>query len=192
MTQLILASSSPYRQKLLSRLAVSFECISPDIDESLREDESPEAYVKRLAKAKAEKVGTLHPQSIIIGSDQCSVNQGEILGKPKDHADAIAQLQRASGQSIEFLTGVCIHHHQSERTITWMDTFVVEFRNLSSEEIERYLEVEAPYNCAGSFKSEQLGIALCKAMHGQDPTALIGLPLIKVAQHLRDFGIRIP
>ena len=192
MTQLILASSSPYRQKLLSRLAVSFECISPDIDESLREDESPEAYVKRLAKAKAEKVGTLHPQSIIIGSDQCSVNQGEILGKPKDHADAIAQLQRASGQSIEFLTGVCIHHHQSERTFTWMDTFVVEFRNLSSEEIERYLEVEAPYNCAGSFKSEQLGIALCKAMHGQDPTALIGLPLIKVAQHLRDFGIRIP
>lgn len=192
MTQLILASSSPYRRELLARLAVAFECISPDIDESSGAHESPDVYVMRLAKAKAEKVGERHPNSIIIGSDQCSVNQGEILGKPKSHSDAITQLQQASGQSIEFLTGVCIHHQQSGRTIAWIDTFIVEFRELTLEEIERYLEIEAPYNCAGSFKSERLGIALCKAMHGEDPTALIGLPLIKVAQHLRDFGIKIP
>ena len=192
MTQLILASSSPYRRELLSRLAVPFESISPEIDESLHAQELPAAYVQRLAQAKAEKVGTEYPQSIIIGSDQCSLNQGEILGKPKDHADAVAQLQRASGQSIEFLTGVCIHHPHSARTVTWMEPFVVEFRELSAEEIERYLEKEAPYNCAGSFKSERLGIALCNAMRGEDPTALIGLPLIKVAQQLRDFGIDIP
>lgn len=192
MTQLILASSSPYRKELVARLGIPFDCISPDIDEARLENESPADYVQRLARTKAMKVADQYPDSIVIGSDQCSVNQGEILGKPNDHAHAVAQLQNASGKSIEFVTGVCVHHQPSERTIVWVDTFTVKFRELSREEIERYLEIEAPYNCAGSFKSESLGIALCDSMHGDDPTALIGLPLIRVAQCLRDLGMNIP
>ena len=192
MSQLILASSSPYRRELLSRLAISFECISPNVDESRLENELPDAYVQRLAKAKAIKIGQDHPDCLIIGSDQCSVNAGKILGKPKDRDHAIQQLQMASGNSIEFLTGVCIHHPESNWTQEWTDSIVVDFRKLSQKEIERYLDKEEPYNCAGSFKSEQLGISLCKAMRGDDPTALIGLPLIKVAQYLRDFGLDVP
>ena len=192
MVQLILASSSSYRKELLSRLAISFECISPNVDESRLENELPEPYVQRLAKAKAMKIGQDHPDCLIIGSDQCSLRSGEILGKPNDRDHAIQQLQKASGNSIEFLTGVCIHHLESNWTQEWVDTFVVEFRNLTQEEIERYLDTEEPYDCAGSFKSERLGISLCKTMRGDDPTALIGLPLIKVAQCLRDFGVNVP
>lgn len=192
MAQLVLASSSPYRRELLARLAVPFECLAPEVDEALLADEAPNAYVQRLAEAKAKKIAAQHLDRIVIGSDQCAVNRGQILGKPKDREHAIKQLQQASGQSIEFVTGVCIHHQMTSKTITWVDIFTVVFRDLSRQEIERYLDLEAPYNCAGSFKSEQLGISLCQSMHGDDPTALIGLPLIKVAQHLREMGINIP
>jgi len=192
MNRLILASSSPYRKELLERLHLKFECISPNIDESSLENEQPGTYVQRLAIEKAEEIGTTHSDSLIIGSDQCCVNNNIILGKPKNREHAIEQLSAASGKSIEFLTGVSIQHLASGWHREWMDTFSVEFRQLSLAEIERYLDAEQPFNCAGSFKSEKLGISLCNSMRGDDPTALIGLPLIKVAQYLRDFGLQVP
>ncbi len=192
MTRLILASSSPYRKELLERLHVEFECISPDIDEASLENEQPRAYVQRLAIEKAAKIGKTQVDSLIIGSDQCCVNNNIILGKPKDRDNAIEQLNAASGKYIEFLTGVSIQHPQSGWHREWMDRFTVEFRELSLAEIERYLDTEQPFNCAGSFKSEKLGISLCKSMRGDDPTALIGLPLIRVAQCLREFGLQVP
>ncbi len=192
MTRLILASSSPFRKELLERLHINFECISPDIDESSFENEQPGAYVQRLALEKAAKIGNTHTDSLIIGSDQCCVNNNIILGKPKDRDNAIEQLTAASGKNIEFLTGVSIQHPESGWHREWMDTFTVEFRQLSLAEIERYLDVEQPFNCAGSFKSEKSGISLCQSMRGDDPTALIGLPLIEVAQCLREFGLQIP
>jgi septum formation protein len=192
MTRLILASGSPYRKELLQRLNIEFECISPEIDESSLENEQPGAYVQRLAIEKAAEIGKSHADCIIIGSDQCCVNNNIILGKPRDRNNAIDQLRAASGKRIEFLTGVSIQHPKSGWHQEWMDTFSVEFRQLSIDEIERYLDVEQPFNCAGSFKSEKLGISLCQSMHGNDPTALIGLPLIKVAQSLREFGLQVP
>ena len=192
MTRLILASSSPYRRELLQRLQLNFECISPEIDESCRENEPPAAYVQRLAHEKAAEVSRHHPDAIVIGSDQCSVNNGNILGKPKNRDHAIEQLTAASGKSIEFLTGVSLQQQASDKQHEWIDTFTVTFRDLSRAEIERYLDAEQPYDCAGSFKSEQLGIALCQSMRGDDPSALIGLPLINVAKSLREFGLDIP
>ena len=192
MTRLILASSSPYRRELLQKLHLDFESISPDIDESSRKNEQPGDYVQRLAIEKAAEIGRTHPQGIIIGSDQCSVNRGNILGKPKDRDHAVEQLSAASGNTVEFLTGVSIQHIESGWHREWIDSFKVNFRTLEREEIERYLDIEQPFNCAGSFKSEQLGISLCESMQGDDPSALIGLPLIKLAQALREFGIQIP
>ena len=192
MTRLILASSSRYRRELLQKLQLEFECISPDIDESHRSNEAADEYVQRLAVEKAAKIGQQHSQALIIGSDQCSVNGEQILGKPKDHQHAVEQLRAASGRAIHFHTAVSIQHPESGWQRDWTNTFAVNFRILSNEEIERYLKAEQPYDCAGSFKSEQLGIALCESMQGNDPTALIGLPLIKVAQSLREFGLQIP
>ncbi len=192
MTRLILASSSPYRKELLERLGLKFECISPDIDESSLENEQPGAYVQRLAQEKAAEIGKTHADGLIIGSDQCCVNNNRILGKPKDRDHAIEQLSAASGKRIEFLTGVSIQHPETDWHRVWMNTFTVEFRELSLAEIERYLDTEKPFNCAGSFKSEKLGISLCESMQGDDPTALIGLPLISVAQSLREFGLDVP
>ena len=192
MTRLILASSSPYRRELLQRLQLDFESISPEIDESSHENEHPGAYVQRLAIEKAAKIGRSHPHDLIIGSDQCSVNGETILGKPKDRDHAIEQLSAASGKQIEFLTAVSVQHFDSGWHREWVDVFCVNFRPLSLDEIERYLDAEQPYNCAGSFKSEKLGISLCESMHGDDPTALIGLPLIRIAQSLREFGLQVP
>jgi septum formation protein len=192
MTRLILASSSPFRKELLERLHIDFECISPEIDESSLENEQPGAYVQRLAIEKATEISGTHKDCLIIASDQCCVNNNIILGKPKNRDNAIEQLSAASGKSIEFLTGVSIQHPESGWHREWMDTFTVEFRQLSLAEIERYLDIEQPFNCAGSFKSEKLGISLCQSMRGDDPTALIGLPLIRVAQCLREFGLQVP
>lgn len=192
MTTLILASSSPYRKELLERLGVNFECISPKIDESCRENEQPRAYVQRLAIEKAAKIGASRLDCLIIGSDQCCVTNNQILGKPRNRQHAIEQLSACSGQTIEFLTGVCILHPLSSWSREWISPFNVEFRDLADEEIERYLDIEQPFNCAGSFKSERLGISLCQSMRGDDPSALIGLPLIKVAESLREFGINVP
>ena len=192
MTPLILASSSPFRKELLARLGIEFDCISPEIDESQRENEQPVEYVQRLAIEKAAKVGEIHQECLIIGSDQCSVNGGEILGKPKDHQHAIEQLSRSSGKTIEFITGVSVSQPHSGWHHEWTESFFVEFRALTLDEIERYLLAEQPYHCAGSFMSEKLGVSLCQSMRGDDPTALIGLPLIKLAQCLREFGMPIP
>ncbi|MDW3094601.1 MAG: nucleoside triphosphate pyrophosphatase [Gammaproteobacteria bacterium] len=192
MTRLILASSSPYRKELLERLHIKFECISPNIDESSLENEQPGAYVQRLAIEKAAEIGKTHADSLIIGSDQCCVNDNIILGKPKDRNNAIEQLRAASGKEIRFLTAVSIQHPSSNWHREWVDVFTVEFRKLSMSEIDRYLDVEQPFDSAGSFKSEKLGISLCESMHGDDPTALIGLPLISVAQYLREFGLQVP
>ncbi len=192
MNRIILASSSPYRRELLQRLRLDFECISPNIDESRRENESAKDYVQRLAIEKAAEISRSHPQALIIGSDQCSVNDGQILGKPNNRAHAIEQLSAVSGKCVKFLTGVSLQHAESGWQRNWVDIFTVTFRNLSQDEIERYLDAEEPYNCAGSFKSEQLGIALCESMQGDDPSTLIGLPLIKVAQSLREFGLQVP
>ena len=192
MIPLILASSSPFRRELLARLNIDFECISPEIDESQLENELPKDYVQRLAIEKAAKISEKHPDCLIIGSDQCSVNSGNILGKPENHTHAVEQLRLSSGKTVEFITGVSLRHTQSNWHREWTESFLVEFRDLSTEEIERYLQVEQPYNCAGSFKSEKLGISLCRSMRGDDPNALIGLPLIKLAHYLREFGLQIP
>lgn len=192
MLKLILASSSPYRQQLLSRLGVSFDCVSPEIDEQHLKDESPDDYVLRLSREKAAKIGEIREKSLIIGSDQCAVCDQQIIGKPGSHAVALQQLSQLSGKQVDFITGVTVFNTQSGAMSTWADRYTIKFRTLQSDEIERYLRADEPYHCAASFKSESLGIALCESMQGDDPTALIGLPLIQVAQQLRQFGLVIP
>jgi len=194
--KVILASSSPYRKELLSRLGIEFDCYSPNIDESAIVGEAPDNYVRRMSREKAAKIGESHKNSLIIASDQASICNQEILGKPGDHEGAIEQLQRISGQEVSFNTAVTLLSTGSsgchDDSTTWIERFVVQFRPLDLAEIERYLMIDQPYDCAGSFKSEKLGIALCQSMRGDDPTALIGLPLISLAQHLREFGHQIP
>ncbi len=192
MLKLILASSSPYRQQLLARLGVSFECVSPDIDEQTLENENPDDYVLRLSREKAIKIGEIREKSLIIGSDQCAVCEQQIIGKPGAHDKAVQQLSQLSGKHVVFITGVTVLNSQSGEMRTWADHYTIKFRTLQASEIERYLASDQPYNCAASFKSESLGIALCESMQGDDPSALIGLPLLKVAQQLRDFGLVIP
>ena len=188
---LILASSSPYRRELLSRLGVEFSSIAPDIDESLLADETPEALVLRLAEQKARAVGESHPNALIIGSDQVAVLDQRILGKPGHHERAVEQLQQASGKRITFYTGLCLYNSGSGECQVCCEPFDVHFRELTPEEIERYLRKETPYNCAGSFKSEGLGICLFQGMQGNDPTALIGLPLIRLVNMLRKEGLDV-
>lgn len=190
--KLILASSSRYRRELLSRLNIEFESISPNIDESQHANEPAHTYVQRLAEQKAQVIADLHPDHLVIGSDQCTVMNTKIIGKPHTRAKAIEQLKAASGQQIEFLTGVSVIHQPSAWSRSFVETFWVSFRDLSQEEIERYIDTEQPLDCAGSFKSEGLGISLTNAMKGEDPTALVGLPLIRLAQALREFGWLVP
>ena len=189
---IILASASRYRQQLLARLAIEFEAIAADIDESRRQDECPNDYVLRLAQEKAAKIAQTHPNQLIIGSDQCALIEGEIVGKPGNRQAAIDQLQRASGKEIEFLTGLCVMQLDSQWQQHSVESFSVGFRRLSSDEIERYIDNEQPFDCAGSFKSEGYGVTLCRTMRGDDPTALIGLPLIRLSQMLREFGLKLP
>lgn len=190
--QIILASSSRYRQALLARLGVAFDCIAPEIDESRAEDEFPRDYVARLAHEKAAKIGESHSEALIIGSDQCAVVNGEIMGKPGDRETSIQQLRAAAGNEITFLTGLCVLHAASGWTQQYIEPFSVGFRDLTDAEIERYVDAEKPFDCAGSFKSEGYGVSLCQFMRGEDPTALIGLPLIRVCQSLREYGLQLP
>lgn len=186
---LILASTSPYRRELLARLGLPFTAIGPHIDESRREGEPAAAMVRRLARAKAQAVADQHPSAWVIGSDQCAVLGDAILGKPGTHVRAFEQLHAASGRSVVFHTGLCLMNLERgfERTVEV--PFTVRFRHLKDTEIERYLALEKPYDCAGSFKSEGLGIALFEALEGGDPTALIGLPLIALCALLREAGL---
>lgn len=189
--RLILASTSPYRRKLLNRLGLVFKAVAPDADESRYADEAPEALVRRLAEAKARAVAGRYPDALIIGSDQVAVIDGEILGKPGTHDAAVAQLRRLSGHKVTFLTGLCLLNSATGRVQLDMIPFYVAFRTLSDGMIERYLEREQPYNCAGSFKSEGLGIVLFERLEGDDPTALIGLPLIRLSRMLEAEGLSV-
>lgn len=186
---LILASTSPYRRALLSRLGLAFTTLAPRIEETRLEGESAPAMVQRLARAKAYAIAQDHPSAWVIGSDQCAVREGTILGKPGDHARAVAQLTAASGREVIFHTGLCLMNLAQGFEHTLEVPFTVRFRELSPSEIEHYLCREQPYDCAGSFKSEGLGIALFEALEGEDPTALIGLPLIALCRLLRQAGL---
>ena len=177
---------------LLRRLAIPFNVVAPEIDETARVDESPTDLVARLAFEKADAICRQFPAAVVIGSDQLAVFDGKVLGKPGNHAAAFQQLQSCSGQSVEFLTSVVTSCHESGFSEHYTDYTRVNFRSLSDAEIERYLEMEKPYDCAGAFKAESLGVVLFESIHSEDPTALIGLPLIRVAAMLRRAGIRLP
>jgi MAF protein len=188
---IILASTSPFRRELLGRLNLAFETATPDVDESRRENETAEALVRRLSESKARAIGASHP-GLIIGSDQVATIDDEILGKPGTHAQAVQQLRRLSGRPVLFLTGLCLLNSVTDEVQTDVIPFRVRFRELQDEQIERYLQHDQPYNCAGSFKSEGLGITLFERMQGDDPTALIGLPLIRLTGMLAKAGVTLP
>ncbi len=186
---LILGSTSPYRRELLQRLSVPFTTAAPDIDETRLPAESPADMVKRLSLGKAKAVAATHTDALIIGSDQCAVLREEVMGKPGTHANAVSQLRKASGQTVTFLTGLCLYDSRDNSYQLDIVPFEVDFRTLTETEIENYLLKDQPYNCAGSFRSESLGVTLFKRMRGDDPSALIGLPLIRLSQMLRQAGV---
>jgi septum formation protein len=186
---LILGSTSRYRRELLERLRVPFDVVSPEVDETPLPGEAPQALATRLALAKAKAVAALHPSAVVIGSDQVADLNGEPLGKPGTHERAVVQLQRMRGQTVIFQTAVSVVCQASGFEQTELAQIKVRFRDLSDAEIEAYLRAEEPYDCAGSAKSEGLGIALLDAIDNDDPTALIGLPMIRTARLLRAAGI---
>jgi septum formation protein len=186
--RLVLASTSPYRRQLLERLHVPFEVANPRVDESARPGESPEALCLRLAIAKARAVAADFPDALIVGSDQVAELDGRALSKPGDHANAVAQLRAMRGRSIRFLTAVAVHDAATGRTLSRAVPTEVAFRDYTDAAIERYLAIDRPYDCAGSAKSESLGIALIRSLHGDDPNALIGLPLIALVDLLDAHG----
>jgi septum formation protein len=188
---LILGSTSRYRHELLSRLSIPFGVVAPEVDETPIAGELPRALASRLALAKAHAVAKLHPDAVVIGSDQVADLNGEPLGKPGNHARAVQQLQRMRGQTVVFQTAVAVVCHATSFEQMEVAAVRVRFRDLSDAEIEAYLQAEQPYDCAGSAKSEGLGIALLDAIDNDDPTALIGLPLIRTCRMLRDAGIPI-
>ena len=188
---LILASSSIYRQELLKRLRLPFTAVSPDIDESPRTGELPAITAQRLAGEKAHALSHLYPNALIIGSDQVAVLEGDRLGKPGDQATAVKQLEAASGKTVFFHTALCVLESESGQTQTSVATNEVKFRLLTSEQIDRYLIAERPYDCAGSAKSEGLGIALIEHIRGDDPNALIGLPLIQLVTALQNLDVAV-
>ena len=189
---LILGSTSRYRRELLEQLKLPFDVVAPDVDETPRPGEAPETLARRLARAKAQAVAEQHPEAIVIGSDQVADLAGEPLGKPGTHDRAVHQLTRMSGQTVVFHTAVAVVCRESGFTQTDLAAVRVRFRTLSLDEIERYLQAERPYDCAGSARSEGLGIALLEAIDSDDPTALVGLPLIRVARMLRGAGMVLP
>ncbi len=188
---LVLASTSPFRRELLGRLGHPFSTAAPATDESPLPGESAEALVVRLAEDKARAVACANPAALIIGSDQVAVIDGVVLGKPGDHARATAQLAAASGKTVVFHTGLCLLNSATGSVQVEHVPFRVQFRTLSAEQIEGYLRAEQPYNCAGSFKSEGLGIALFERLEGDDPNSLIGLPLIRLVRMLENEGVRV-
>ena len=190
--QLVLASTSAYRRELLGRLRVKFEVARPEVDETPLPGESPAALAQRLADEKARSVGTRLRQAWVIGADQVAELDGQVLGKPGSFERAADQLAAASGRRLQFHTAVSLYRHGERRVSRVLDHTFVQFRSLSGVEIERYLHAEQPYDCAGSFKAEGLGICLFESIESHDPTALIGLPLIAVAQLLRQVGFILP
>jgi len=189
---LVLGSSSPYRRELLARLRQPFTTAAPQVDETPRAHETPRALALRLALAKAREVASRHPQAIVIGSDQVADLAGQPLGKPGTHPRAVAQLRQMSGQTVVFQTALAVVCAATGFEQTDLAAVEVRFRALGDAEIERYLQAEQPYDCAGSAKSEGLGIALLEAIHSDDPTALVGLPLIRTCRLLRAAGLSVP
>jgi len=192
MQELVLGSTSPFRRELLEKLGLPFSTAAPDVDESRRQGESPEALVQRLAEAKARAVAGQFPQALIIGSDQVACVDGEILGKPGNRDKAIKQLMAMSGKTVIFHTGLCLYNSEKERVQVLREPFRVHFRKLNTGQIERYVDYEQPFNCAGSFKSEGMGITLFRKLEGDDPNALVGLPLIRLVEMLEKEGIELP
>ncbi|MBG5753298.1 septum formation inhibitor Maf [Pseudomonas aeruginosa] len=192
MPSLILASSSPYRRELLTRLRLPFECASPDIDESHRPGESAEQLVRRLSASKAEALAGRYPQHLIIGSDQVAVLDDNILGKPHTVERAVQQLLDASGRSVTFLTGLALLDSRNRYMQVDCIPFTVHFRQLDEARIRRYVEAERPLDCAGSFKAEGLGVSLFRATEGEDSSSLVGLPLIRLVDMLLAEGVEIP
>ena len=192
MLPLVLASSSPYRRELLERLRLPFTWSAPAIDESRQPDEPAETLVRRLAEEKARALSASHPRHLIIGSDQVAVLGERILGKPHTLERAREQLLAASGKSVIFLTGLALLDSHSGDCQVDCTPFTVHFRDLSEAQVERYLRAEQPFDCAGSFKAEGLGISLFRSTEGSDSNSLIGLPLIRLVDMLHNVGVQIP
>ena len=186
---LLLASTSVYRKALLEKTGLKFTCASPDIDETPFPDENPAELVQRLAQSKADTLATAYPHHLIIGSDQVCFIDGKITGKPHTFDNAFRQLRAASGKMVTFYTGLSLYNSDAKTAQTLCETFDVTFRPLTDEEITGYLHREEPYDCAGSFKCEGLGITLFDSLTGRDPNTLIGLPLIALLSLLREHGI---
>ena len=192
MKNIVLASSSKYRQAILSKLQLKFTSVAPDVDESEITGESPQDLVVRLAEKKAKAVAHNFPKSLIIGSDQVAVIGNQILTKPGSFDVAKQQLTIASGKSVIFFTGLCLYNAITKRAQVDCVPFKVHFRNLNEQQIVNYLQAEEPYDSAGSFKSEGFGISLFKKLEGDDPNTLIGLPLIRLIEMFSNEGIQIP
>jgi len=188
---LVLASTSPFRKSVLERLHIPFEIFSPTVDETPQDNEPPAMLVSRLAELKAKSATRRYPQALIIGSDQIAVVGSTLLGKPGCHEQAVNQLTYVSEKQVDFLTGLCLLNTNTNQIQTDVVRFSVKFRQLSKSQIENYLIKDKPYNCSGSFKSEGLGIALLDRMIGSDPTAIIGLPLIRLVRMLEAEGMQI-
>lgn len=188
---ILLASSSPYRKQLLEKLHLRFARASPDIDEHPLNNERPDAYVLRLAKEKAQVFATSHPNHWVIASDQAAVLDGQILGKPHTHDNAVKQLMACQGKRVSFLTSLCVLNTATGEEHTLMEPYHVQFRELSRDQIEHYLVLERPYDCAGSFKMEALGIVLFDALEGRDPNALMGLPLMGLVDAFERHGVSL-
>ncbi|NNF96340.1 MAG: septum formation inhibitor Maf [Halobacteria archaeon] len=189
--QLVLASTSPFRRSILEKLGLPFDCHAPEVDETPQAGETPSQLVERLSIAKAQAVATHLKEGLVIGSDQVAVIDNDILGKPGNHENAVAQLERAAGKTVTFLTGLALVNAATGSIQAEVVPFKVVFRQLTREQIENYLNAEQPYNCAGSFKSEGLGIALFERLEGDDPNTLIGLPLIRLIRMLEKEGATV-
>ncbi|PCI53542.1 MAG: septum formation inhibitor Maf [Gammaproteobacteria bacterium] len=191
MKTLVLGSTSIFRQTILEKLNLPFQTAKPNIDETALTNETPQALVERLAIEKAKAVAHKFPNALIIGSDQVAVCAGEILGKPHNFNNGVKQLKKFSNKSVTFYTGLCVFDSENDKVISLVEPFIVHFNVLSQDEIESYLKTEQPYNCAGSFKSEALGICLFKKLEGDDPNTLVGLPLIKLVGLLKQHGLNV-
>ena len=187
----MLGSTSRYRRELLERLRIPFTVTAPEVDETPQSGEAPQALARRLALAKARAVAAMHPEAVVIGSDQVADLAGQPLGKPGEHARAVQQLRQMRGQTVIFQTALAVVCLASGYEQVDLAEVRVVFRDLSDDEIEAYLRAEQPYDCAGSAKSEGLGIALLESIDNDDPTALIGLPLIRTARMLRQAGVKL-